>query len=239
MPKLSLIEAEASRFVGRFAGPQRDALTRELVGLCEAHWRELRGPEPATPLAHALWSAPPPLAELFVDLHASGDARLADVLDGLKPARAAALLVLAEIERGDAEGVHVAHEAMMALDSPAAGRVYGEHVAAALHGALPGPASHRHAREPLRKALAAVVAHTGRHDTRALVAAIRLLAAPGDIGADAALARLRAALDETGVRFCAPENGTVRFELHGRAHAPVSLKRLGDLLAEIRQARLA
>lgn len=239
MPKLSFIEAEARRRAGRLPGPRRAALTQELVALCEAHWRELRGPEPATPLAHALWSVAPPLAELFVDLHAAGDARLAEALDGLKPARVAALLVLAEIERGDAEGVHVAHEAMMALDSPAAGRVYGERVAAALRGALPAPPRHRHAREPLWKALAAVVAHTGRHDTQALVAAIRLLAAPMEAGADGALARLRAALDETGVRFCAVEDGAVRFELHGRAHAPVSLKRLGDLLAEIRWARLA
>jgi hypothetical protein len=31
----------------------------------------------------------------------------------------------------------------------------------------------------------------------------------------------------------------VRFELHGHAHAPVSRKRLADLLAEVRAARLA
>lgn len=239
MPKLSFIEAEARRRAARLPGPRRAALTQELVALCEAHWHALRGPVPATPLAHALWSAPPPLAELFVDLHAAGDARLADALDGVPPARAAALLVLAEIERGDAEGVRVAHEAMMTLDSPAAGRVYGARVAAALHGALPAPPTQRHAREPLWKALAAVVAHTGRHDTKALVATIRLLAAPAAAGADAPLARLRAALAEAGVRFCALEDGRVRFELHGRAHAPVSLKRLGDLLADVRQARLA
>jgi hypothetical protein len=94
-------------------------------------------------------------------------------------------------------------------------------------------------REPLRRALAAVVAHTGRHDRKALVAAIRVLAAPIDAGADEALARLRAALDEAGVRLRAIDDDVVRFELHGHAHAPVSLKRLGDLLAETRQARLA
>jgi hypothetical protein len=239
MPKLSLIEAEARRRVGRLAGPRREMLTRELVALCEAHWRELRGPAPAPPLAHALWSATPPLAELFADLHATGDARLAALLGGLKPARAAALLVLAEIERGDAEGVRLAHEAMMALDSPAAGRAYGARVAAALRGALPAPAGHRYVRAPLYRALAAIVAHTGRHDRQALVAAIRLLAAPAEVGADDALARLRAALDATGVRFRALDEREVQFELHGRTHAPVSLKRLGDLLAGIRQARRA
>jgi hypothetical protein len=238
MPKLSFIEAEARMRAGRLPGPRRESLQQDLIELCEAHWRELRGPEPATPLAHALWSATPPLAELFVDLHASGDARLADVLDGLLPARALALLVLAEIERGDAEGVHIAHEAMMALDSPAAGRVYGERIASALRGSLPVPRRHRGVREPLWKALAAMVTHTGRHDAKALVAAIRLLAAPDNPDADAALAQLRAAVDEAGVRFQAIEGDMVRFELHGRLHKPVSLKRLSDLLAEIRQTRL-
>jgi hypothetical protein len=239
MPKLSFIEAEARARAGRLPGPRRETLQQDLIGLCEARWRELRGPEPATPLAHALWSAPPPLAELFVDLHASGDTRLADALDGLLPARALALLVLAEIERGDAEGVHIAHEAMMALDTPVAGRVYGERIAAALRGTLPAPRRHRGAREPLWRALAAMVAVTGRHDTRALVAAIRLLAAPGDGGADGTLAQLRAALDAAGVRFLAIEDDMVRFELHGHAHRPISLKLLGDLLAEVRLARLA
>jgi len=242
MPKLSFIEAETRTRMGRLPELRREALQQALVGLCETHWQELRGPEPATPLAHALWSAPPPLAELFVDLHVSGDARLTDMLDGLRSVQALALLVLAEIERGDAEGVHIAYEAMMAFDTPAAGRIYGKRIVAALRGALPLPARHRHAREPLWKALAAVVAHTGRHDTRALIAVIHLLAAaPGDsepLGDDA-LAPLRAALDAVGVRFRALEDDTVRFELHGRAHAPISLKRLQDLLAEIRQARLA
>jgi hypothetical protein len=239
MPKLSFIEAEARRRAGRLPGPQRESLQQALIGKCEEHWRELRGPQPATPLAHALWSVSPPLAELFVDLQASGDARLVDTLDGLPPARALALLVLAEIERGDAEGVHIAHEAMMALDTPVAGRVYGERISAALRNALPVPRRPRGAREPLGKALAAIVAYTGRHDSRALVAAIRLLAMPDNVGADEALAQLRTAVEETGVRFQAIEGDMIRFELHGRAHKPVSLKRLSDLLAEIRQARIA
>ena len=238
MPKLSFIEAEARRRAGRLPGPQRETLQQDMIALCEAHWRALRGPEPATPLAHALWSATPPLAELFVDLHASGDAQLADALDGLPPARALALLVLVEIERGDAEGVHIAHEAMMALDTPAAGRVYGERIASALRDSLPVPRRQRGAREPLWKALVAMIAHTGRHDTRALLAAIRLLVAPGSPDADGALARLRAALDEAGVCFRAIDSDMVRFDLHGHAHKPVTLKRLSDLLAEIRQARL-
>lgn len=240
MSKLSFIEAEARSRAGKLSGPRRETLQHALVELCEERWRELRGPEPATPLAHALWSVPPPLAELLVDLHASGDSRLADTLDALRPTRALALLVLAEIERGDIDGIHIAHEAMMALDSPAAGRIYGERVAAALHGALPPPARHRHARDPLWKALATVVAHVGRHDTHALIAVIRLLAA-GDSAppVDDALARLRAALDAAGVRFRALDGDAVHYDLHRHAHKPIRLKRLGDLLAEVRQARLA
>jgi hypothetical protein len=239
MPKLSLIQAEAQRVAAHIPGSRREPVTRSLLDLCETHWHELRGPEPSTSLAHALWATAPPLAELFVDLHATGDPRLGHALGGLRAAPALALLVLVEIERGDAEGVHLAYEAMMALDTPVAGRVYSERVAAALHGSLPPPPRHGHAREPLWRALAAVVAHTGRHDVRALVAAIRLLATPGQGVGDDALARLHAALDDAGVRFRAIEDGAVRYELHGRMHKPISLKRVGDLLTEVRQARLA
>jgi hypothetical protein len=216
-------------------------LQAALIELCEAHWQEIRGPQPTTALAHALWLAAPPLAELFVDLHAAGDARLAELLDGMRPARAFALLVLAEIERGDVEGVHVAHEAMMTFDSPAAASVYQERIALALRGALQGPALHRHSsREPLWKALVVIAAHTGRHDLKALVAAIGLLAAaPAGAPADEVLERLRVALRELGVRFLDIDDRQVRFDLHEREHKPVSRKRLGDLLAEVRQARLA
>jgi hypothetical protein len=243
MTKLSFIEAEARRLAGKSPESIRRALQAALIELCEARWREIRGPEPATSLAHALWSAPPPLAELFVDLHAAGDARLAELLDGLRPAHALALLVLAEIERGDAEGVHVAHEAMMTFDSPPAGEVYAERIAAALRGGLEGFRLHRHSsRPPLWKALAVIAAHTGRHDLKALVEVIRLLiAAPGGPGerADVALESIRGALRELGVRLLGLDDDLVRFELHGRERKPVSRKRLGDMLAEIRQARLA
>jgi hypothetical protein len=243
MPKLSFVEAEARRLVGKFPEAKQRALQAALIELCEAHWREIRGPEPATVLAHALWVAAPPLAELFADLHAAGDARFGELLDGLRPARALALLVLAEIERGDAEGVHIAYEAMMTFDSPAAGRVYEERVALGLRGALRGPPLHRHSsREPLRKAVAAIVAHTGRHDLKALVAVVGLLAGAlrgTQAQPDESLERLREAVRELAVRFLGIDDKLVRLELHGREHKPVSRKRLGDILAEVRQARLA
>jgi hypothetical protein len=240
LTKLSFIEAEARRLTERLPEAKRRALQETLIGLCEAHWSEVRGPEPATALAHALWTVVPPLAELLVDLEAAGDARLAELVAGSRPAGALALLVLAEIERGDAEGVHVAHEAMMAFDTPAAGRIYAERVAAALRGRIEGPALHRHSsREPLWKALAIIAAHTGRHDLKALVEVIRLLAAPPGAVPDEALERLRAALRKVGVRFLGIDDKAARFELHGQEHQPATHKRLRDMLAEIRQVRLA
>lgn len=238
MPKLSFIEAEARLRAGKSPETKTRALQVALIELCEVHWQEIRGPEPAARLAHALWSVPPPLAELFADMCAAGDVRLAQMLSGLRPARALALLVLAEIERGDAEGVRIAHEAMMTFDSPAAARVYAERVAAALRDQLEGPTSHRHSsRAPLWKALAIIVAHTGRHDLKAIAEVIRLLVAGPD-DSDEALERLRALLLAAGMRFLSI-NDAVRFDLHGREHKPASRKRLGDMLAEIRQARLA
>jgi hypothetical protein len=132
---------------------------------------------------------------------------------------------------------------MMTFDSPPAGEVYAGRIVAALRGGLEGPRLHRHSsRAPLWKALAVVAAHTGRHDLKALVEVIRLLVtAPGspDERADDALERIRGALRELGVRFLGLDNDLVRFELHGREHKPASRKRLGDMLTEIRQARLA
>jgi hypothetical protein len=240
VPRLSFAAAEARQLVGRFPEAKRRALQAELVELCEARWGEIRGPEPATALAHALWTSVPPLADLFVDLHAGSDARLENFLDGSRPSRPLALLLLAEIERGDIEGAHIAHEAMMTFESAAAGRIYEQRVARALRGALEARPLHRHSsREPLWKALATIAAHTGRHDLKALTAVIGLLAAasPG-AQADPALERLREAIDELGVRFLGVNARTVHVELHGREHRPASRKHLADILAEIRQQRL-
>jgi len=182
----------------------------------------------------------PPLAELFVDMVRSGDARLADLLAGLKPARALSALVLAEIERGNAEGVHIAYEAMMLYESPQAGQVYAEHVAAALRAAHPVAALRpRAAREPLWKALAAIVAHTARHDLMAVLAVIQLLTLPPSAPPDAALEALRAALQAAGVRFLAFNTATLQYETHGHEHKPATRKHLAELLTEIRQLRLA
>src|SRR5512143_3692889 len=101
MPALSFIAAQAESVVGRLPEARQSALTQTLVGACEAHWGELRGPEPASVLAHVLWSVMPPLADLFADMYAAGDTRLDQALQGHKPALGLALLVLERIAHGD------------------------------------------------------------------------------------------------------------------------------------------
>lgn len=231
MPKLSLIESEAARLLGRMPEAKRRALQQALVDACEAHWLEIRGPEPGGSLAHALWSLTPPLADLLADMHAEG----AVPLQGRKAAQDFALLALAEIERGNAEGVRLAHAPMMLFQSPTAGMRYAERVAAALRGEGGAPQVLA-ARPALWKALAGIAAHTGRCDLGMMMRVIGLLA--DGQAADAGLEQLRSKLGESGVRFLGMDDAHIRFEVHGREHRPVSAKQLGDLLGEIRQARL-
>jgi hypothetical protein len=234
MLKLSLIAAEAERLLRRLPEARRLALQQDLIGLCEARWHEVRGAEPATPLAHALWSATPPLADLFADLYATGDARLDDVLHGHRPAWGLALLALAEIGRGDAEGARLAHEPMMAFESETAGTRLAARMAELLHGRLEVPPLHRHApRPPLWTALAMITAHTRRCDLKAVIGTIRLLADPST--SDATLKTLRHALDEVGIRFTSVEDDQVRYTRHGHEHKPATSGQVAEVLAEIRQ----
>jgi hypothetical protein len=241
MPKLSLIESEATRLLRRVPEASRHALQQELLELCEAHWPELRGPEPATRLAHALWSVAPPCADLLADLVAANDARLQGLL-GTQPAHAFALLALAEIERGNVEGVRLAHAPMMLFDTPAAGARYAEAVAAALRGGGADLHAHPHAsRPPLWKALAAMVAGSGRCDLAAAMGVIGvLLARPAaDAPPDAALDALRGQLDAIGVHFLGIDDGHVSLAVHGESQPPVTTRQLAEMLGEIRQAWLA
>lgn len=240
MTKLSTIDAESRRLVGRAPEAEQRAFQAALIANCEKYWEGIRGPQPPQALAQTLWSVTPPFAELFVDMIHNGDAQLADVLAGTKPARALAALVLAEIERGNAEGAHITYEAMMLFESPQAGRVHAERVAAALRAPHPGAALRPpSAREPLWKALAEIVAHTARHDMAAVSAVIRLLALPPPNPPDAALEALRAAVQAVGVRFLGIDAAVIRFEARGHEHKPATRKHLAELLAEIRQLRLA
>jgi hypothetical protein len=238
MTKLSHIANEARRQVGRLAESKLHNLQDDLVKLCEAYWREIRGPEPAAPLAHALWSATPPLSDLYVDLHGASDMRLDEVLGRMTPSRGLAVLVLAEIERGDMEGLHIAYESMMIFESPAAAQAYTEQVASSLRGELKtGKLPRNVKREPLCKALAALIAHTGRHDLKAVTESVRLLVAEQSTS-DEALEDLRMALNDAGIHFCSIGDDKICFDLNGRAHKPVRLNRILDTLLEIRQTRL-
>lgn len=242
MPKLSLIAAEAKRLIGKLPEPRQRARQQVLTDLCEAHWREMRGPEPETTLAHALWSVTPPHADLFADLYAAGDPRLDHVFQGHRPAWGLALLALAEIERGDAEGACLAHEPMMLFESAEAGALYAERVAAALRGQWEAVPLHPHAsRPPLWKALALIAAHTGRCDLKAIIEVIRLLAVAPASGqpSDEALERLRNALGDFGIRFLGIDDHHVRYEQHHQEHKPANLRQVCDMLVEIRQAWLA
>lgn len=239
MPKLSQIAFEAERLLGHMQESKMLALQQALIGLCEARWLELRGPEPATPLAWALWSVTPPLADLFADLYTAGDARLDEALRGHRPAWGLALLALAEIARGNAQGVQAVHEPMMAFESQTAGAQQAARMAALLRGELAWPLLHRHAQQPpLAKALMLLTARTGRCDLEAVFEVIRLLAASKD-SADAALEALRAALAEAGIVFVAVEGEEVRYAQRGHAHKATSRKQLAESLLAIRQQLLA
>lgn len=239
MPSLSLIEAEARRIVGRLDEDRRRSLQAALVELCETHWQEVRGPEPATPLARVLWSVTPPLADLLIDLYVAGDVRLDETLPACNVAKGLALLVLAEIERGDEAGVHLAHEPMMAFETAPPPMSWLERIAALLHGKLEVPALHPHAHHaPLWKALAAMAAHSRRLDLPAVLQVIRLLATPVEQLAssrDEALAQLRHDVDEAGICFVAVDDDHIAFEQHGHAHKPVRARQLAQMLREIRQ----
>lgn len=238
MTKLSQIAFEAERLLGRMHEPKRLALQQDLVSLGEERWLAMRGPEPRTPLAYALWSVTPPLADLFAELYTAGDAGLEDVLSGHRPAWGLALLVLAELARGNAAGAQVAHELMMLFESATAGRHYAERMAALLRGELQPPALHRHSEAPpLRKALIVIAAHTKRSDLELVLEIIRLLAASKG-SSDAALEALRQALEALGISFVAVEDDRVRYTRHGQEHKAATFNQIADALFEIRQRLL-
>lgn len=239
MTSLSLIETEAQELIRRLPESQHQALQAVLIELCEAHWHTLRGPQPATRLARILWSITPPLADLFIDLYATGSARLNDVLPGCNLARSLALLVLVEIRHGNEFGVHIAHEPMKAFETISPPISWLHRIAALLRGTLDVPYLHHHDRhDSLWKALAVIASHTKRLDLPAMQEVIRLLAEFPDQSAattDTALEKLRHDVEDAGIHFLEIENSLIHFEQHHHAHKPVRIRQLGELLMEIRQ----
>jgi len=231
MTSLTLIATEARHLLRSVKETRRRELQQDLVALCETHWQKLRGPQPAAPLAQALWSVTPSWSDLLLDCYVAGDIRLAELMPGSKLSNGLALLVLAEIERGNEMGAHTAHEPMMAFEETPPSAEWLERISALLRGTLEPPLLHKHDRhDALWKALAVISAHSRRLDLPAVLELIHLLSAT-----DEALERLRQDVLEVGIRFLTIEDDHVQFELHGHAHKPVRSRQLGENLLEIRE----
>jgi hypothetical protein len=240
MTKLSFIESEARRNLGRMPAQKLEALQRNLIALCEKHWSDIRGPEPASGLARALWTINPHCADLIVDLYGDFDPGFSDMVGHLQPTKVLAALALAEIERGDAEGARLAHEAMMLFESPQAMEIHVESVRSRLRGARPereGRHKHEH-HDAFFKTLSLLARQTGRCDLQAMVVAVEYLAAiqarPEAIAGDPEVMRILEFLQDTGLVFQGIEEGRIHYAVRGVPKKPVSRKRLEDMLAQIR-----
>ncbi|MEJ2362581.1 MAG: hypothetical protein P8Z75_14420 [Gammaproteobacteria bacterium] len=178
---LTLIENEAQHLIGRIPEGRCRAMQLALVEVCETHWIKIRGAEPVTRLAHTLWSIPPPLADLCIDLFLKQDSQLWAIVPEHTLARGLALVILAEIARGNESGVHIAHDPMMAFDTTAPPAALLNRMSALLHGELTAPLIHPHAKHgALWRALAVIAEHTHRLDLPAVLAVIHLLTLPAD-----------------------------------------------------------
>lgn len=234
-PSLSLIATEAQRLLKQIKEPHRLELQEALAELCETHWQELRGAQPDTPLAQTLWSTTPPWSDLLLDLYANGDARLIDMLPKSKLSKGLALLVLAEIERGNEQSVSIAYEPMMAFESTPPPTDWLDRITSLLRGTLEPPVLHRHdSHDALWKALAVIAAKTKRLDLPAVLQVIALMAAPEQATKDESLETLRLDVLEIGIHFLSIENDYVQLEQHNHAHKPVRTRQLGEILLEIR-----
>lgn len=238
-PSLSIVETEARQLIGHMPESRQRVLQTALLALCETHWHSVRGNQPLTHLAQTLWAIMPPLADLFIDLYARADSRLHEILPEPAFARGLALIVLAEIERGNEAAVHLAHEPMMAFQAMAPPAGWLERITALLQGAREPPLIHPHDKHgALWRALAVIAARTRRLDLPAIVAVMRLLAEPDDPYAmlpDADLDDLRQAVAQTGIRFLAIEDDHIRFAQHEHEHEPVRTRYVGEMLLELRR----
>lgn len=234
MTKLFTIDAEARRVLGRLPEQRRQALQASLVALCEAAWPDIRGPEPTTRLAKALWETLPHFADIFVHLYGIADPRLERVLEHLAPPQALALLVLSEIERGDAEGARSAYAAMRLLESSAA---LTTHARAIISGGHAPEVWLRHAHRPaLWRAVVGLAIQTGRWDTKAVLECIRQVAqaqaSPAGLADEPAMQRILDMLQELGVTFLGVEEDHLLYALRGDEREPVRCKEVTDMLAE-------
>ena len=236
---LSLIETEAKHLIGRIPEDRRHAMQVALLELCEAHWVDVRGPEPVTRLSHTLWSITPPLADLFIDLFTRRNTKLWEIVPENTLTRGLALVVFAEIERANEAGVHIAHEPMMAFETTAPPAKLLERMSALLHGNLVAPLIHPHDKHgALWRALAVIAEKTRRTDLPAVLEVIHLLTVPADSHAympDPELEGLRQAMEQSGIRFLEIKDDHIRYGQHEHEHKPVRSRQIGEMLLEIRQ----
>jgi len=236
MTKLLIIDEEARRVLGRLPLPRMQALQASLAALCDAGWPQIRGPEPTTRLAKALWEIPPHYADIFVHLYGVADPRLLQILEHVSPAQALAVLVLAEIERGDAEGARRAFAAMRLFESPAAGMDYARAILTT-SGMHAPEARLMHAHRPaLWRAVVGLAAETGRWDTKAVMECIRQVAqtqaSPAGLAGGPDMQRSLEMLGELGVTFLRVEGDRLIYAVRREEREPVSCKQLADMLAE-------
>lgn len=238
MPSLALIAQEAERLIRPLEETELQEMRDALIELCENHWKGLRGVQPNSPLERVLWSIFPPLSDLLLDLYALGDNRLYEVMPGGNLAKGLALIVLAEIDRGNEAGVHIAHEPMMAYEAALPHSQWLARIISLLRGTRDAPVFHLHShRDSMWKALAVITVHTRRVDLPAVLAVISLLSEtplPQSNSNDMTLNKLNESVFEVGVRFTGVDADNVFFELHGHSHKPVRTRQIGELLFEIR-----
>lgn len=236
MTKLFTIDDEARRMLGKLPERRRQSLQASLVTLCEAAWPTIRGPEPATRLAKALWEIPPHCADIFAHLYSIADQRLEGILEHLTPPQALALLVLAEIERGDAEGARSAYAAMRLFESPAAATAHVRAILTASGGQAP-EAWLRHAHRPARwRAVVGLAIQTGRWDTKAVLECIRQVAQaqarPTEVAEEPDMQRILDMLQGLGVTFLGVEEDHLIYMLRGEEREPVRCKEVTEMLSE-------
>jgi hypothetical protein len=240
MTKLSMVADEARRLAGKASEASVRTRGNALRELCAAHWAELRGPEPSAGIGRALWDARPALADLLMSLVVDADPRLAAILGRLEPHQALAMLVLAEIERGEAEEARRAYEAMRLYEPPSVADPQARRAHARLRGEPPAidEGHPRSTATPIAKTLTAIAVATGRDDLNAVVAVMECLGrlqASTTVPDDDPLAqRLLGALDAIGVTLLGFGGDRLRYRLHGTERKTLSRSRLAQLLREIR-----
>jgi hypothetical protein len=240
MTKLSTIADEARGHLGRISEQELEDLQRALIHLGESHWSDIRGPEPASGLARVLWTVAPPLADLIVDLYGASDPRFLNLISQFPPTKVLAALVLAEIERDNAEGARLAYDAMMLFETPKARDILIDSVHSRLAGLSPERGRwHKHAHhDVLFRFFAFMAEQTGRCDLEAMAVAVDYLAVvqagQGAREDDPLTTRIVEFLEQMELVFQNIENGQIHYTLRGEPKKPVTFPHLEEILTQIR-----